>query len=427
VTKGLLWTEYLLECKSVGLKPYSISQFNSLFRVYEQKHKLSMKGKHAPGEVLELDWSGSSLLLSNQVTDEAVACHLFVAAFPYSNYFYAEAFPNENIHSWIGGIVHALTFFGGAPIILRPDNLKTATIKSDKYEPELNTAMVELAEYYRTVVVPTRVRSPRDKNVVENAVGIASRHIIAALRNQRFFSLEDMNTEIWQRLDTLNAASFTKKEGSRQLLFDQVESKELLPLPSKPFELFERHTATVAPDYHIQFASAFYSVPPNYIKSKVLVKANPSLVRIYNQKGQLIAEHERALFRGEKKTSAHHIPVEHKHYLSWSGDYFLSQAQKIGEATSALIEKVLHSREFEVQSYRTCAGILRIASRHGSSCLEHACLEALETGLYTYKAVNTIAKTLSKNPPSNEVSPAEISQEIDVNELYCIHTDGGQK
>jgi len=32
VTKGLLWTEYLLECKSVGLKPYSISQFNSLFR-----------------------------------------------------------------------------------------------------------------------------------------------------------------------------------------------------------------------------------------------------------------------------------------------------------------------------------------------------------------------------------------------------------
>ena len=111
VTKGLLWTEYLLECKSVGLKPYSISQFNSLFRVYEQKHKLSMKGKHAPGEVLELDWSGSSLLLSNQVTDEAVACHLFVAAFPYSNYFYAEAFPNENIHSWIGGIVHCVNLF----------------------------------------------------------------------------------------------------------------------------------------------------------------------------------------------------------------------------------------------------------------------------------------------------------------------------
>ncbi|OHD28871.1 MAG: hypothetical protein A2Y31_06720 [Spirochaetes bacterium GWC2_52_13] len=30
VTSGLVWTEYLVECKSLGLKPYSISQFNAL-------------------------------------------------------------------------------------------------------------------------------------------------------------------------------------------------------------------------------------------------------------------------------------------------------------------------------------------------------------------------------------------------------------
>lgn len=115
VTNGLLWMEYLFQCKSMGLKPYSVSQFNSLLREYSQRMNISMGQDHHPGEVLELDWSGSSILLSNRVTDETVGCHLLVAAFPFSGYFYAEAFPDERIHSWIAGVVHALTFFDGVP------------------------------------------------------------------------------------------------------------------------------------------------------------------------------------------------------------------------------------------------------------------------------------------------------------------------
>lgn len=55
VTKKLLWTEYTAECKDTGLKPYSISQFNSLFSEFLESRNLSMNRKHIPGEVLELD------------------------------------------------------------------------------------------------------------------------------------------------------------------------------------------------------------------------------------------------------------------------------------------------------------------------------------------------------------------------------------
>ena len=53
---------------------------------------------------------------------EVVKCHLFVAAFPFSGYFYVEAFPNEQIHCWIQGIMNALSFFRGVPVMLRPEN-----------------------------------------------------------------------------------------------------------------------------------------------------------------------------------------------------------------------------------------------------------------------------------------------------------------
>ncbi len=99
VTKGLLWTEYLLQCKTSFLKPYSISQFNTLLREYTQGQNISIRQNHQPGEVFELDWSRSAILLSNKLTDDVIPCHLFVAAFPFSNYFYVEAFAEEKIHS----------------------------------------------------------------------------------------------------------------------------------------------------------------------------------------------------------------------------------------------------------------------------------------------------------------------------------------
>ena len=76
------------------------------------------------------------------------------------------------------------------------------------------------------------------------------------------------------------------------------------------------------------------------------------------------------------------------------GPSFLDKARRIGPQTVALIKKVLASRDFEVQSYRTCAGILRIVSRFDAAILEEACAEALQSGLYSYKAINTLAKTL---------------------------------
>lgn len=283
--------------------------------------------------------------LSCPYSDETIDCHLFVVAFPFSKYFYAEAFTNEKIHCWVEGIVNSLNYFGGVAKILKPDNCKTATIKPDKYEPKLHTAMIELAEYYKTAVLPARVRKPRDKNVVESSVGFVSRNIIAALRNQKFYSIDDMNKEVFRLTEELNKWKFDKKDGTRFDLFNEIEKETLLPLPLIPFQLYERAMVKVAPDYHIQFDKCFYSVHPKYIGQELQVKASSNEVSVFTKKGEKIATHGRGRFRGQKITDESHIAPAHQSVLGWSGDKFRSEARSIGPNSEILINNVGSSRK----------------------------------------------------------------------------------
>ena len=394
VTKKLLWKEYVDSCKGSGYKPYGISQFNALLNEYASQHSISLRRDRNPGEVLELDWSGSSIVLHGKAPGLERRCHLFVAAFPFSGYFFAEAFADEKMQSWVKGIADSLSFFGGVPAILRPDNTKTATIKADRYEPELNTVMIELSEHYHTVTIPARARKPRDKNVVENSVGFVSTYIIAALRNQVFYSLDDMNNAVMEKVIELNDEPFTKKEGSRRLLFSSEERMHLLPLPPRQFQLFERARAKVAPDYHVQFGKCFYSVHPKHIGEEVRIKASADTVMILLPSGEEIARHPRGVFKGQRMTDPSHIPPMHQEILGWSGDSFRSEAMRIGNNTHALIDRILSSRQYEVQSYKVCRGVLNLRNRVGARVLEIAAGEALDSGIISYKGIKAIAETI---------------------------------
>ena len=59
-----------------------------------------------------------------------------------------------------------------------------------KYEdPVLNKAYQEMADYYGTSIIPTRVRKLKDKAAVEGSVGNVTNFIIGKLRNRKFLVL----------------------------------------------------------------------------------------------------------------------------------------------------------------------------------------------------------------------------------------------
>lgn len=86
---------------------------------------------------------------------------LFVSVLTCSQLIYAEPFRDEKLPSWIAGHVHAFQYFGGVPKTLVPDNLKAGVQRPNFYEPDLNKTYQEMATYYGTVILPARVRKPK--------------------------------------------------------------------------------------------------------------------------------------------------------------------------------------------------------------------------------------------------------------------------
>ncbi len=187
----ILWEEYCVNCNTAGKVPYMYTQYCEKYRQWARATKATMRIQHKPGDTMEVDWAGATLDIHDPVTGEVTKAYLFVAVLPCSCFTYAEACDDMKLENWLSCHVHAYNYFGGVTRLLVPDNLKTGITKNTRYETVLNRTYQEMAEHYNTAIVPTRVRRPQDKSHAEGGVKFASTWILAALRDRKFFSVEE--------------------------------------------------------------------------------------------------------------------------------------------------------------------------------------------------------------------------------------------
>ena len=262
VNKKLLWTEYLEECRMAGAEPLMYSQFCYYIQQDEQRRRATMHISRKPGEQVEVDWAGDPAYIIDSDTGEVTKAFLFVGVMSYSQYPYVEAFTDEQQNAWITAHIHMYEYFGGVARLLVPDNCKTAVIRNgDWNDPQLNRVYHEMAEHYGCAIVPARVRAPKDKPNAEGTVGVISTWITAALRNEQFFSLAELNAAIREKLKEFSHRPFQKRDGNRYDIFMEEELPLLSPLPASRYELAEWKQLTVQFNYHISYGNMYYSVP----------------------------------------------------------------------------------------------------------------------------------------------------------------------
>ena len=376
VTLNLLWLEYCEQCRAAGETPYQSTQFNKYYSDYLAKTNATMHLNHKPGEIMQVDWAGDTASVVDTDSGELIPVYVFVATLPYSGYSYVEGFFSMNQDCWTAAHVNAYKYFGGVARIIQCDNLRTGVLRHARDEVELNRSYQELAEHYGTAILPARVRSPKDKAFVEGTVGVISTFILAALRNQRFLSLDELNDAILERLYEFNHKPFQKRDGSRASEFEE-EKPFLLPLPSRPFELSTWKIATVGPHYHITVDGMNYSVPYEYIKQKVDVRITRSTVEVFFG-GNRICSHKRLYGRqNQYSTTESHMPEKHQKYIQWNGERFRRWAEKIGVETQTVVSAILAGYKVEQQGYKACMGLLKLADKYTPERLENACRKAL--------------------------------------------------
>lgn len=401
VTLALLWDEY----KSGNPEGYQYSWFCQRYADWSGKIDVVMRQDHRAGEKLFIDYAGQTVSMTDGDTGEMREAQIFVAVLGASNYTYAEATISQSLSDWIGSHVHALNYFGGVPEVLIPDNLKSGVSKSCFYEPDINPTYQEMARHYQTTVLPARVRTPRDKAKVESGVQVVERWILARLRNHTFFSLAELNQEIARLLEILNNRPFQKLPGSRKSMFEELDRPALKPLPAEPYIFAQWKKATVNIDYHVAVDGHYYSVPYQLVKKKIDIRFTAQTVECL-YKNKRIASHKRSYQKGRHTTVREHMPPRHQRYLEWSPERFLRWANKIGPHTVKLTDRILSSRAYPQQAYRTLLGILRLGKSYGDQRLEAACSRALIIGANSYRSIESILKKGLDSQPLPEQAPS---------------------
>ena len=392
MTLMFLWNRYKKKCEEEGARFYQYSQYCELYNKWCEENYETAHFDAVIAQKMEVDFAGQTFTMVDPVTGEIMTIVVFVAILPYSQYIYAEGMLSTKEPQWIDVNNHALDYFGGVPALVVCDNCKQAVIvNQDWIEPELNKDYADWADHYGTVILPAKVRKPKFKSSVENAVGILEKGFFHKLAERQYFSLEQFNQDLWKELDTLNKAPFKKKEHNRYYYWEE-EKLELMPLPSTHYEYMERRTATVSSDFHVRFDNAYYSVDKAHLHKKVSIKASATVVRIYSLAGEFLCEWPRATRKGQWSTNPEHLPDNYKGFTQWNGPYFIQKAQLIGKNTETVIRTILKSRTYEVQTYRMCIGILNFTKKYSNKALEECCRQAIELNKQKYTFIkNTIS------------------------------------
>lgn len=401
VTLRLLWEEYFDRASCSSYYGYGYSTFCSLYKEWKACSDVWMMQSHKGGENTFIDYAGLEFPIFDPATGkEAFSANIFVSALGASNYIFCLATKSQCKEDWIEAHIKMSQFYEGVTECWVPDNLKSGVTKADRYEPVVNQTYLECAHHYGVAVVPARSRKPKDKSLVEGAVYMVETHILAALRDRKFFSLEELNTAMQELLVLANHKPFQKTPGSsRYSLYLECEKPHLKPLPDTRYELFCWGKKSVGANYHILVEHSQYSVPYTLVKKTVEFRYNERTVEVFYM-GKAVAIHAKAHEQDSIVTNPHHRPEKHQEQAQILPETIKKTAEQVGAPTLQWVEGVLADLSLHPkQRINIALCVVRLTKKYPIERLNAACARGVRYGIYRARGIKDIlAKGLDKKP-----------------------------
>lgn len=258
---------------------------------------------HEPGREASIDFTHADDL-GVTIAGDVFEHLLFHFVLSFSGWTWLGLAFAETYEALVGGVQGALWELGGAPRVMRSDNLSAAT-------HELRTGGRSLTKRFKAVLdhysmTSTRIR-PGESH--ENGVAEKTNHLIKSaldqaliIRGSRDFATSDEYVAFARRI--------VDAKRNRGIDADLAEERRLLAaLPSAPVPGFTTYTPRVSCWSTISVGRRTYSVPSRLIGYEVEARQHPDVVEV-RYRGKIIETMPR--IRGEKD---HRIDYRH---VIWS-------------------------------------------------------------------------------------------------------------
>lgn len=253
-----------------------------------------------PGEQAQMDWGSFGYLQVGRARRRLMA---FVMVLSYSRRIFLRFYHDAQMASFLHGHVQAFEVLG-VPRVVLYDNLKSAVLKRYGKQVEFNPKLLALSAHYRYEPRPVAVARGNEKGRVERAIRYIRDNFFAA---RTVTDLESLNeqaahwcTEIASRRPCPQDTDITIADAFER------ERGELRSTPVHPFECDDAVAVSIAKTPYARYDLNDYSLPHEYVRRELTIRASPSKVRIMDA-DQLLAVHPRSYDKGLVIEDAQHV------------------------------------------------------------------------------------------------------------------------
>lgn len=374
-------------------------------KLQPQVPKISCRFETLPGQEAQVDY-GEGARTRDPKTGKYRKPRLFVMTLSYSRHAFRKVVWKSSKQTWCELHEEAFAYFGGVPTTIRLDNLKEGVLDPDVYDAELNPLYAAMLKHYGVVALPCRPYAPDLKGKVESAVGHTQS---TALKGRTFESIEAQNAHLlhWnERWAATRIHGTTKRQV--QLMFEE-ERSALSALPATRFDYFRDAERRVHFDGHIEVDGAYYSVPPRYAGTKVVVHIGRLWLRILDSRTQQLIREHAITGKGQRRTVDADLPKQTPPQV----ENLVARIAQLGDACGVFARAVENERG--ALALRTLFGLLDLIRRHGNDAVEQACTLAVSAGIWRLRFLRTV---LAQQSPTALTASHRIIPAIDT---YAKH------
>jgi transposase len=380
------------------------------FKIIARRHRLhsaarkpTVRLESAPGEETQIDYG----LVGYHVdpsSGKRRKVYAFCAKLSFSRMQFIEFVYTQSQESWVESHGRMGEFFGGFTKYITIDNLKAAVIKADRYDPELNRAYRDFAEYHGVFINTCIPAHAKGKGKVERMVPPA-RELYRRLHHLNpHAALKELSLLAGRkcREEYGNSRHGTTKVPPNRL-FEEQERGTLISLPQVRFEVPTWRKVTVHADQFFTFDGRRYGMPVQWRNRSLYASKSREILRIFGPNHELIREY---VINGKPsqwlpgdfpETSEALLKGEYPEYLR-------RQASALGLSALKLIDAVLKPHAY--LNARKARGILTVLGKNSSApFLQELCQKALEKKIFTPLQIEKMIDAESKQGYFEFITP----------------------
>jgi transposase len=375
--------------------PYSsLHRFAVKYCGFADRRRLTvLRAPCEPGELAEVDF-GRLGLVWDPLAQRKRVLYALIVTLAYSRHMYVHVTHTQKLEDLLTGLEDAWSFFGGVPFRVVLDNLKSAVVKADRYEPIFQRTFAEYAHYRGFVIDATVPRHAKGKPLVERSVPYV-RDNFSRGETWRDRSHVQEQAVLWC-LQTAGTRIHGTTRKKPLAVFENVEKPALHLLDKERFDPPRWAECTVHGDHHISVQKALYSVPTPYVGQKVCVRIDSKLLRVY-AKGELVKTHA-VKEPGQRSTDYDDYPKEKSAYALRDPRRLVHRAQERGPHVQRFMEALLGG-DFPWAKLRQGQKLLRLCDKYGDGRVEQACRRALAFDLVNVARLESLVRQHLESPP----------------------------